>query len=208
MQVDVLNIQGQKTGRSVELPADIFGIEPNQHVVYLAVKAYLAHQRQGTHKSKERSEMSGSTRKLFKQKGTGGARRGDINSPLLYGGARVFGPKPHEYVVKLNKKVKQLARKSALSTKAASGSIMIIEDFQMEAPKTKELVSVLKSLGIAGKRTVLVTPELNENLLKSSRNIQRVALTRASDLNTYQIMQTQSLVLSEGSVAKIQEMFN
>lgn len=208
MQVDVLNIQGQKTGRSVELPADIFGIEPNQHVVYLAVKAYLAHQRQGTHKSKERSEMSGSTRKLFKQKGTGGARRGDINSPLLYGGARVFGPKPHEYVVKLNKKVKQLARRSALSTKAASGSIMIIEDFQMEAPKTKELVNVLKSLGIAGKRTVLVTPELNENLLKSSRNIQRVALTRASDLNTYQIMQTQSLVLSEGSIEKIQEMFN
>ena len=208
MQVDVLNIQGLKTGRSIELPADIFGIEPNQHVVYLAVKAYLAHQRQGTHKSKERSEMSGSTRKLFKQKGTGGARRGDINSPLLYGGARVFGPKPHEYVVKLNKKVKQLARKSALSTKAASGSIMIIEDFQMEAPKTKELVNVLKSLGIAGKRIVLVTPELNENLLKSSRNIQRVALTRASDLNTYQIMQTHSLVLSEGSVAKIQEMFN
>ena len=208
MQVDVLNIQGQKTGRSVELSADIFGIEPNQHVVYLAVKAYLAHQRQGTHKSKERSEMSGSTRKLFKQKGTGGARRGDINSPLLYGGARVFGPKPHEYVVKLNKKVKQLARKSALSTKAASGSIIIIEDFNMEAPKTKELVNVLKNLGISGKRTVLVTPELNENLLKSSRNIQRVALTRASDLNTYQIMQTQSLVLSEGSVAKIQEMFN
>ncbi len=208
MQVDVLNIQGQKTGRSVELPADIFGIEPNQHVVYLAVKAYLAHQRQGTHKSKERSEMSGSTRKLFKQKGTGGARRGDINSPLLYGGARVFGPKPHEYIVKLNKKVKQLARKSALSTKAASGSIMIIEDFNMEAPKTKELINVLKNLGISGKRTVLVTPELNENLLKSSRNIQRVALTRASDLNTYQIMQTQSLVLSEGSVAKIQEMFN
>ena len=208
MQVDVLNIQGQKTGRSVELPAEIFGIEPNQHVVYLAVKAYLAHQRQGTHKSKERSEMSGSTRKLFKQKGTGGARRGDINSPLLYGGARVFGPKPHEYVVKLNKKVKQLARRSALSTKAASGSIMIIEDFKMEAPKTKELINVLKNLGISGKRTVLVTPELNENLLKSSRNIQRVALTRASDLNTYQIMQTQSLVLSEGSVAKIQEMFN
>ena len=208
MQVDVLNIQGLKTGRSIELPADIFGIEPNQHVVYLAVKAYLAHQRQGTHKSKERSEMSGSTRKLFKQKGTGGARRGDINSPLLYGGARVFGPKPHEYVVKLNKKVKQLARKSALSTKAAAGSIMIIEDFNMEAPKTKELVNVLESLGIAGKRTVLVTPELNENLLKSSRNIQRVALTRASDLNTYQIMQTHSLVLSEGSVAKIQEMFN
>ena len=149
-------------------------IEPNQHVVYLAVKAYLAHQRQGTHKSKERSEMSGSTRKLFKQKGTGGARRGDINSPLLYGGARVFGPKPHEYVVKLNKKVKQLARKSALSTKAASGSIMIIEDFQMEAPKTKELVNVLKSLGIAGKRTVIVTDRKSTRLNSSHERLSRM----------------------------------
>ncbi len=208
MKVDVLDIKGQKTGRSVELPADIFGIVPNEHAVYLAVKQYLAHQRQGTHKSKERSEMSGSTRKLFKQKGTGGARRGDINSPLLYGGARVFGPKPHDYVVKLNKKVKQLARKSAFSSKAASGGIVIIEDFNMEAPKTKEFLGVLKSLGVEGKKTIVVTPELNENLLKSSRNIKRVALSRAWDLNTYQIMNTQTLVLSEGSIAKIQETFN
>ena len=208
MKVDVLDIKGQKTGRSVELPADIFGIVPNEHAVYLAVKQYLAHQRQGTHKSKERSEMSGSTRKLFKQKGTGGARRGDINSPLLYGGARVFGPKPHDYVVKLNKKVKQLARKSAFSSKAASGGIVIIEDFNMVAPKTKEFLGVLKSLGVEGKKTIVVTPELNENLLKSSRNIKRVALSRAWDLNTYQIMNTQTLVLSEGSIAKIQETFN
>ena len=208
MKVDVLDIKGQKTGRSVELPADIFGIVPNQHAVYLAVKQYLAHQRQGTHKSKERSEMSGSTRKLFKQKGTGGARRGDINSPLLYGGARVFGPKPHDYVVKLNKKVKQLARKSAFSSKAATGGIVIIEDFNMAAPKTKEFLGVLKSIGVEGKKTIVVTPELNENLLKSSRNIKRVALSRAWDLNTYQIMNTQTLVLSEGSIAKIQETFN
>lgn len=208
MKVDVLDIKGQKTGRSVELPADIFGIEPNEHAVYLAVKQYLAHQRQGTHKSKERSEMSGSTRKLFKQKGTGGARRGDINSPVLYGGARVFGPKPHDYVVKLNKKVKQLARKSAFSTKAAAGSIIIIEDLAMDTPKTKQFVNVLKSLGVEGKKTLVVTPELNENLLKSSRNVQRVDLSRAWDLNTYQIMNSQALVLSEGSIAKIQETFN
>jgi large subunit ribosomal protein L4 len=209
MKIDVLDIKGQKTGRSVELPADIFGIEPNEHAVYLAVKQYLAHQRQGTHKSKERSEMSGSTRKLFKQKGTGGARRGDINSPLLYGGARVFGPKPHEYNIKLNKKVRQLARKSAFSTKAAAGSIVVIEDFNFAAPKTKEFLNVIKNLGIeSSRRAVVVTPEYNDTLLKSSRNIKRVSLARASDLNTYQIMHTQTLVLSEGSIAKIQEMFN
>jgi large subunit ribosomal protein L4 len=209
MKIDVLDIKGQKTGRSVELPADIFGIEPNEHAVYLAVKQYLAHQRQGTHKSKERSEMSGSTRKLFKQKGTGGARRGDINSPLLYGGARVFGPKPHEYNIKLNKKVRQLARKSAFSTKAAAGSIVVIEDFNFATPKTKEFLNVIKNLGIeSSRRAVVVTPEYNDTLLKSSRNIKRVSLARASDLNTYQIMHTQTLVLSEGSIAKIQEMFN
>ena len=209
MKIDVLDIKGQKTGRSVELPADIFGIEPNEHAVYLAVKQYLAHQRQGTHKSKERSEMSGSTRKLFNQKGTGGARRGDINSPLLYGGARVFGPKPHEYNIKLNKKVRQLARKSAFSTKAAAGSIVVIEDFNFATPKTKEFLNVIKNLGIeSSRRAVVVTPEYNDALLKSSRNIKRVSLARASDLNTYQIMHTQTLVLSEGSIAKIQEMFN
>ena len=209
MKLDVLNIQGQKTGRSVELPADIFGITPNEHVVYLAVKQYLAHQRQGTHKSKERSEISGSTRKLIKQKGTGGARKGDINSPTMVGGGRAFGPKPHEYNVKLNKKVSQLARKSALSVKAAAGSIVIVEDFTFSAPKTKEFNSVLRNLGITeGRKTTVVTSDYDPTLLKSSRNISRVSLARASDLNTYQIMNTHSLVLSEGSIAKIQEIFN
>jgi large subunit ribosomal protein L4 len=209
MKLDVLNIKGQKTGRSIELPADIFGIAPNEHVVYLAVKQYLAHQRQGTHKSKERSEISGSTRKLIKQKGTGGARKGDINSPTMVGGGRAFGPKPHEYNVKLNKKVNLLARKSALSVKAAAGSITVVEDFTFSAPKTKEFADVLKNLGIAeGRRTTVVTTDYDATLLKSSRNISRVALARASDLNTYQIMNTHALVLSEGSIAKIQEIFN
>jgi large subunit ribosomal protein L4 len=208
MKLDVLNIQGQKTGRTVELPADIFGIEPKEHVVYLAVKQYLAHQRQGTHKSKERSEVSGSTRKLHKQKGTGGARRGDINSPVLIGGGRAFGPKPHDYVIKLNKKVKQLARKSVLSAKATEGAIVIVEDFTFSAPKTKEFIKVLTNLGVAGKKATVVTSDYDEILLKSSRNIDRVSLARASDLNTYQILNTRALVLSEGSIAKIQETFN
>ena len=208
MKLDVLNIQGQKTGRQVELPADIFGIEPNQHAVYLAVKQYLAHQRQGTHKSKERSEQSGSTRKLIKQKGTGGARKGDINSPTMVGGGRAFGPKPHDYVVKLNKKVKQLARKSALSSKAASGAIIIVEDFTFAAPKTKEFVGVLKNVGVSGKKTILVTTDYDEMILKSGRNVERTTISRAVDLNTYQILNTQAIVMSEGSVAKIQEILD
>jgi large subunit ribosomal protein L4 len=207
MKLDVLNIQGEKTGRSVELPADIFGIEPNEHAVYLAVKQYLAHQRQGTHKTQERSEKSGSTRKLHRQKGTGGARKGDINSVVL-GGSRAFGPKPHDYVVKLNKKVRQLARKSAFSAKAASGAITIVENIEMAEPKTKTFAGVLGALNATGKKSVVVVPEMNENLLKSSRNIQKAAVSRASDLNTYQIMNTQVLVLTEGSIAKIQETFN
>jgi large subunit ribosomal protein L4 len=207
MKLDVLNIQGQKTGRTVELPADIFGIEPKEHVVYLAVKQYLAHQRQGTHKSKERSEVSGSTRKLHKQKGTGGARRGDINSPVLIGGGRAFGPKPHDYVIKLNKKVKQLARKSVLSAKATEGAIVIVEDFTFSAPKTKEFIKVLANLGVAGKKATVVTSDYDEILLKSSRNIERVSLARATDLNTYQILNTRALVLSEGSIARLQETF-
>jgi large subunit ribosomal protein L4 len=207
MKLDVLNIQGQKTGRTIELPADIFGIEPKEHVVYLAVKQYLAHQRQGTHKSKERSEVSGSTRKLHKQKGTGGARRGDINSPVLIGGGRAFGPKPHDYVIKLNKKVKQLARKSVLSAKAAEGAITIVEDFTFSAPKTKEFIKVLSNIGVSGKKATIVTSDYDEILLKSSRNIERVSLARASDLNTYQILNTRALVLSEGSIAKLQETF-
>jgi large subunit ribosomal protein L4 len=208
MKLEVLNINGQKTGKTVELPAEIFGIEPNEHAVYLAVKQYLAHQRQGTHKSKERSEMSGSTRKLHRQKGTGGSRKGDINSPVLYGGGRVFGPKPHDYVIKLNKKVKQLARKSALSAKAAAGSIVVVEDFSFNAPKTKEFVSILKNIGVEGKKAVVVTSDLDQILHKSSRNIQKAAVTPVTDLNTYQIMNAQALVLSVGSITKIQESFN
>ncbi|MBL7816873.1 MAG: 50S ribosomal protein L4 [Saprospiraceae bacterium] len=206
MQVEVKNIKGENTGRSIELPADIFGIEPNEHAVYLAVKQYLAHQRQGTHKTKERSEASGSTRKLHKQKGTGGSRKGDINSVVL-GGSRTFGPKPHDYVVKLNKKVRQLARKSVLSAKAAAGSITVVEDFSFEAPKTKEFVGVLTNLGVKGTKSLIVLPELNENVLKSSRNVERTSVARANDLNTYQIVNTQSLVLTESAVAKIQETF-
>jgi large subunit ribosomal protein L4 len=207
MKLDVLNIQGQKTGRSIELPDDIFGIEPNTHAVYLAVKQYLAHQRQGTHKSKERSEMSGSTRKLIKQKGTGGARKGDINSPTMVGGGRAFGPKPHDYVVKLNKKVKHLARKSAFSTKAKAGMITVVEDFTFSTPKTSQFVNVLNNVGVNGKKTVFVLTEQDDNVFKSGRNVARVNIARAGDLNTYQILNTQALVLSEGAVAKIQETF-
>jgi large subunit ribosomal protein L4 len=207
MKLEVLNIKGEKTGRSVELPADIFGIEPNEHVVYLAVKSYLASQRFGQHKSKERSEASGSTRKLHKQKGTGGSRKGDINSVVL-GGSRTFGPKPHDYVVRLNKKVRQLARKSAFSTKAKSDSIFVVEDFTFSTPKTKEFASVLTSLGVSGKKCTFVTPVYDEILLKSSRNLPKAGVSRACDLNTYQIMNTQVLVLSEGAITKIQETFN
>ena len=205
MILDIHSVNGSKTGRTIELPDNIFGIEPNEHTVYLAVKQYLAHQRQGTHKSKERSEMSGSTRKLFKQKGTGGARRGDINSPLLYGGARVFGPKPHDYVVRLNKKVKILARKSALSSKAKEGSIVIVEDFTLEVPKTKIFVNMMKGLGINDEKAIVVTAENNQILVKSSRNLPNIRLAVAEDLNTYQIINAGKLVISEKSIEKIKE---
>jgi large subunit ribosomal protein L4 len=207
MKLDVLNIQGQKTGRSVELPDDIFGIEPNTHTIYLAVKQYLAHQRQGTHKSKERSEMSGSTRKLIKQKGTGGARKGDINSPTMVGGGRAFGPKPHDYVVKLNKKVKHLARKSAFSTIAKTGAITVVEDFTFSTPKTSQFVNILNSVGVGGKKAIFVLTDQDDNVYKSGRNIERLSIVRAGDLNTYQILNTRALVLTEGSIAKIQETF-
>jgi len=207
MKLEVFNINGEKTGKEVELPADIFGIEPNQHAVYLAVKQYLAHQRQGTHKSKERSEMSGSTRKLHKQKGTGGARIGDINSPVLVGGARVFGPKPHDYVIGLNKKVARLARKSALSAKAASGSIRVLEDFTFTAPKTKEFLSILHKLDLADKKALVVTGSYDKTLLLSARNLPKASLAVAADINTYQIMNAQSIVLSESAIEKICEGF-
>lgn len=176
MEVSVLNINGQETGRKVQLNDAIFGIEPNDHVLYLDVKQYLANQRQGTAKSKERSEVSGSTRKLGRQKGGGGARRGDINSPVLVGGGRVFGPKPRNYSFKLNKKVKALARKSALSYKAQENAIVVLEDFTMEAPKTKDFVNITKNLKVEGKKLLLLLPEVNKNVFLSSRNLQRACL--------------------------------
>lgn len=204
MKLDVFNIQGEKTGRAVDLPDDVFGGEPNEHVLYLAVKQYLANQRQGTHKSKERWEISGSTRKLHRQKGTGGSRKGDINSPLFPGGARVFGPRPRDYEQKLNKKVKRLARKSALSAKAKTGSIVIIEDLNFETPKTKTFVDMLSKLNV-GKKSLVVVAEQNENAHLSSRNIPNTKLVRAQDVNTYEIMYANTLVLSEGSIQKIIE---
>ena len=208
MKLEVLSIQGENTGRTVDLPSEIFEVEPNEHAVYLAVKQYLANQRQGTHKSKERNEIKGSRRKLKRQKGTGTARFGDIKNPLFRGGGRVFGPKPRDYSQKLNKKVKQLARKSALSGKATAGRIVVIEDFAFESPKTKEFINILNSLKVADqKKTLLVTPEYEKAVFLSSRNLQNAHVVRAQDLNTYQIMNTSTLILSEGSIEKIKETF-
>ena len=207
MKLDVLNTQGEKTGRTVELSDDIFGAEPNEHAVYLAVKQYLAHQRQGTHKAKERGEVAGSTKKLHRQKGTGGSRKGDIKNPLFRGGGRVFGPRPRKYTVRLNKKVKQIAKASALSAKASAGSIVVLEDFSFDAPKTKEFKAILDNLNLDGQKTLMVTADMERELLLSSRNLQRADVARAADLNVYQIMSTQTLVLSEGAISKIQESF-
>ena len=200
MEVSVLNINGENTGRKVTLDESIFGIEPNEHVVYLDVRQYLANQRQGTHKSKERSEISGSTRKLGRQKGGGGARRGDINSPLLVGGARVFGPRPRDYYFKLNKKVKQLARKSALSQKAIENAIIVVEDFTFETPSTKVFVDVLNKLNVCEKKQLFVLPSSNKNVYLSARNLKRTNVVMASNLNTYGIMNSDVLVVSEGSL--------
>ena len=200
MEVSVLNIKGEDTGRKVTLDESIFGIEPNEHVVYLDVRQYLANQRQGTAKSKERSEISGSTRKLGRQKGGGGARRGDINSPLLVGGARVFGPKPRDYHFKLNKKVKQLARKSALSQKAIENAIIVVEDFTFEAPSTKVFVDVLNKLNVCEKKQLFVLPSSNKNVYLSARNLKRTNVVMASNLNTYGILNSDVLVVSEGSL--------
>ena len=203
MEVSVLNIKGQETGRKVSLNEDIYGIEPNDHVLYLDVKQYLGNQRQGTAKSKERSEHAGSTRKLIRQKGSGGARRGDINSPVLVGGGRVFGPKPREYRTKLNKKVKVLARKSALSYKAQENAIIVIEDFAFEAPKTKEFINITKNLKVEGKKVLLVLPELNKNVYLSARNLQRAEVMIASTINAYKILNADVLVISEKSIETI-----
>lgn len=203
MEVSVLNTNGQETGRKVTLNEAIFGIEPNDHVLYLDVKQYLANQRQGTAKSKERSELSGSTRKLGRQKGGGGARRGDINSPLLVGGARVFGPKPRDYRFKLNKKVKNLARRSALSYKAQENAIVIVEDFTLDAPKTKDFVNIAKNLKVEGKKSLLVLPEANKNVYLSARNLQQADVMTASTLNTYKVLNADVLVVTENSLKVI-----
>ena len=204
----MLNIKGQETGRKVTLNEAIFGIEPNDHVLYLDVKQYLAAQRQGTAKSKERSELSGSTRKLGRQKGGGGARRGDINSPVLVGGARVFGPKPRNYDFKLNKKVKVLARKSALSYKAQENAIVVVEDFNFEAPKTKEFVNLAKNLKVEGKKTLVLLSEVNKNVYLSARNIQRADVMLATALNSYKVLNADVLVLTESSLKAIDGVLN
>ena len=203
MKLEVLNIEGSKTGKSVDLPEEIFGIEPNEHAVWLAVKAYLANQRQGTHKAKERNEIAGSRKKLHRQKGTGGSRKGDIKNPLFRGGGRIFGPKPRDYSQKLNKKVRRLARYSALSAKVASGEILILEDFSFDAPKTKMYIGILDALEQKGKKTLLVTTEHEKNVYLSSRNLQNTEVRRAQDLSTYDILHANTLILSEGSIAKI-----
>lgn len=203
MEVSVFNIKGEDTGRKVELNDEIFGIEPNDHCIYLAVKQYLADQRQGTAKSKERSEIAGSTRKLIRQKGSGGARRGDIKSPVLRGGGRVFGPKPRDYSFKLNKKVKELARKSALSYKAQQDALIVVEDFEFDAPKTKEFKKIQKNLKIDDKKLLLVLPGVNKNVYLSARNIQRVDVMTATDLNTYRVMNANVLVVTENALSLV-----
>lgn len=203
MEVSVLNINGQETGRKVTLNESIFGIEPNDHVLYLDVKQYLANQRQGTAKTKKRSEVSGSTRKLGRQKGGGGARRGDINSPVLVGGGRVFGPKPRDYGFKLNKKVKALARKSALSYKAQANDIVVVEDFTLDAPKTKDFVNITKNLKVDDCKTLLLLPGVNKNVYLSARNLQRTEVMTASALNAYKVLNADVLVVTEDALKMI-----
>ena len=205
MEINVLNIKGEDTGRKVTLNESIFGIEPNDHVLYLDVKQYLANQRQGTAKSKERSEHAGSTRKLGRQKGGGGARRGDINSPLLVGGGRVFGPKPRDYRFKLNLKVKKLARKSALSYKAQENAIVIVEDFNFEAPKTKDFINLAKNLKVDGQKSLFLLPCANKNVYLSARNLQRTEVMIAAQLNSYKVLNADVLVITESSLKTIDE---
>ena len=208
MEINVLNIKGENTGRKVTLNESIFGIEPNDHVLYLDVKRYMAAQRQGTAKAKERSEHAGSTRKLGRQKGGGGARRGDINSPVLVGGGRVFGPKPRDYSFKLNLKVKALARKSALSYKAQENAIVVVEDFNFDAPKTKDFVNITKNLKVNGKKLLLVLPEANKNVYLSARNLQGTDVMLASTINSYKVLNADVLVMTENSLKTIDEILN
>jgi len=205
MEVKVLNINGQETGRTVNLSDSVFGIEPNKHAVYLAVKQYLANQRQGTHKSKERNEVTGSTRKIKKQKGTGTARAGSVKSPVFVGGGTIFGPRPRSYSFKLNKNIKRLARKSVLSAKANEGNIIVVENFDFDVPNTKNFINILKSLDIENKKSLFVLGELNKNVYLSSRNLKKSKVVTNSELNIYDVLNTNSLILLEGSLSGIQE---
>src|SRR6476661_1218562 len=205
MEVKVVNISGKETGAKVKLPDAIFGVEPNDHAIYLDVKQYLANQRQGTHKSKQRNEIAGSTRKLYKQKGTGGARAGSIKSPLFNGGGRIFGPQPRDYSFKLNKKLKELARKSALSYKAQDNSVIVLEDFNFESPKTKNFVGLLSALNFGTEKTLIVLAEGNSNVYLSSRNIQKTKVITADQLNTYDVLNAGKLVFTTGSVKTLEE---
>ena len=207
MEIAIYNVSGKDTGKKAVLKDEIFGIEPNNHAIYLDVKQYLANQCQGTHKSKQRNEVAGSTRKLKKQKGTGGARAGSILSPLFVGGGRVFGPVPRDYSFKLNKKLKQLARKSALAYKVKGEALTVVEDFAMEVPKTKEFIGITKNLNLEGKKILLVLPESNANVALSARNLQNVKVVLASNINTYDVMNAGNIVLAEGSVNVINQMF-
>jgi len=206
MKIDILNIEGKSSGKSANLPDEIFGVEPNNHVLYLAVKQFLANQRQGTHKVKERGEIKGSTKKIKKQKGTGTARAGSIKNPLFRSGGRIFGPRPRNYSFDLNRKVKRLARKSALSLKAKNGGLKVIEDFTFDAPKTKEFNKVIANLGLDG-RSLMVLGDYDKNLHLSSRNLAKSGVVVAKDLNTYQIMKAKNLIISESAVSKIAEAF-
>ena len=207
MEIAVLNKAGQETGRIVELNTEIYAVEPNDHAIYLDVKQYLANQRQGTSKAKDRGEIAGSTRKIKRQKGTGGARAGSRKSGTIRGGGRIFGPQPRDYSFKLNKKLKELARKSALTYKAQSDGIMVLEDFSFEAPKTKEFVAIQNNLKVGDKKSLIVLPEANKNIYLSSRNLQNVEIVIASELSTYKIMRAQKIVLVESSVIKVEELF-
>lgn len=206
MELNVLNINGEETGKKVTLDEQIFGVEPNEHVIYLDVKRYMANKRQGTHKTKERGEVAFSTRKLFRQKGTGGARRGSIKSPLLKGGGTVFGPRPRSYEQKLNKKVKRLARISALSLKAQNNGIVILDDLKMDAPKTKDFAKMLTALKVAGQNSLFLIDGVDKNALLSSRNLPKVAMVQASDVNTYELMKAQHVVITESALGKLQEL--
>ena len=208
MELFVHKINGKKTSKKIKLDISVFGVEPNNHAIYLDIKSYLANKRQGTHKTKQRADIKGSTRKIKKQKGTGTARAGSIKNPLFRGGGRIFGPTPRDYSQKVNKKVKRLARKSALSIKAKEKSIFIVEDFQMEKPSTKEFIKMLSALGLAGKKNLLVLEELNKNVYLSSRNLKNSNVVINSELNTYGISNANNLIISEGAVPKIESLLN